>query len=93
MKLTRIVLLVVLGLSTHFYAYIIKVENYEDLALSDSADLESSSEDRELESSFDTGSSEDDDDDDDDDIELLGDYVRQELSELEDEVGFDTCCL
>ena len=107
MKLTRIVILVVLGLSvavaecklysvhclqyvkeetkqlscwhlpTHFYAYIINI------ALSDSVDLESSSEDRELESSFDTGSSEDDDDD---DIELLGDYIRQELSELEDEV-------
>ena len=61
----------------------------EDLALSELVDLESSSKDRELESSFDTGSSEDvdddDDDDDDDDIELLAEYIGQELSELEDE--------
>ena len=64
------------------------VDDEEDLSLTDFSG--SGSEDRELESSFDTGSSEDDDDD---DIELLGDYVRQELSELEDEVGFDTCCL
>ena len=57
----------------------------EDLALSELVDLESSS----VESSFDTGSSEDvdddDDDDDDDDIELLAEYIGQELSELEDE--------
>ena len=62
----------------------------EDLALSELVDLESSSKDRELESSFDTGSSEDvddddDDDDDEDEIELLAEYIGQELSELEDE--------